>query len=106
VPVEAREQLLGEDALAAGCFVLALLATISLLHCLAAVALGDTSRRQLRMAIVLLAFTVVSMVGAQQRIRRELQDRLPPAKELGARDVGGTAPSRCPKAYAHAPRAA
>ncbi len=62
VPSEARDALFGEDALAAGCFLLALLATVGLLHHLATVAFGDTSRRQVHVALVLLTLTVVSMV--------------------------------------------
>jgi hypothetical protein len=86
VPSEARDQLFGEDVVAASCFAVALIATLGLLHHLAAMAFGDTSQRQLRAALVLLGLTVASMVGAQQRIRRELQGRFPPPALVAERE--------------------
>jgi hypothetical protein len=77
VPSESRDALFGEDAIAAGCFLLAMVATVGLLHHLAALAFGDASRRQLRTSLILLALTVTTMVVAQQRIRRELHERMP-----------------------------
>lgn len=70
IPDTSRQALMGHDLAATGVFVLALVASVALMHRLAAVALGDTRRAEVLGALALLLLTVLLMVGAHQRSRR------------------------------------
>lgn len=69
VPNRLRDALLGEDLLATLPFALGILATLGLLHLLAAVALGDRDPRHVRRSLALMLATVLFMTATLQRIR-------------------------------------
>ncbi len=68
LPNVARESILGEDLLATLFFAAAILATLGMLHTLAAVALGDPQRRQLNLSLAMLLITIVAMMGTRSRL--------------------------------------
>jgi len=70
VPSQLRDAILGEDLWAAVPFGGGILATLALLHTLAAVALGDRDRRQVHRAVILMLATVFLMTAALSRIRQ------------------------------------
>jgi hypothetical protein len=82
VPNRLRDALMGEDLLATLPFACGLLATLGLLHTLAAVALGDRDPRQVRRSLVLMLATVLFMTATLQRVR-ELGR--PAASRIGAK---------------------
>jgi len=69
-PSAARSQLMGGDLLATVLLAASILAAVGLMHFLATVALGDTSRRSITSAMALLVVTVLLMCGTMQRARR------------------------------------
>jgi len=71
MPAASRELLLGGDLIATSAFATSLLATVALLHSLAAVSLGDNDRRQLRASVCFVAFVMLLMVTARHRTRNE-----------------------------------
>jgi hypothetical protein len=70
LPNRLRDALLGEDLLAALPFACGVLATLALLHCLAAVALGDRDRRQVWRSLALMLATILLMTATLQRVRQ------------------------------------
>ncbi len=86
LPDLARERLLGQDLLATGLFGLALVGSVALMHRLAAVALGDVSRKEIAGSLALLVLIVLLMIAAQQRSRAALafNDRPFPAAPVRA----------------------
>ncbi|HVC99077.1 MAG TPA: hypothetical protein VND64_35760 [Pirellulales bacterium] len=71
MPAASRELLLGGDSIATAAFAASLLATIALLHSLAAVSLGDSDRRRLRAAVCLVALVMFLMVATRHRTRNQ-----------------------------------
>jgi hypothetical protein len=71
MPAASRELLLGGDSIATSAFAASLLATVALLHSLAAVSFGDRDRQQLRAAVCLVALVMLLMVAARHRTRNE-----------------------------------
>jgi hypothetical protein len=91
VPNRLRDALLGEDLLAAIPFACGILATLWLLHTLAAVALGDRDPRHVRRSVLLMLSTVLFMTATLQRIR-ELGR--PAASQIGALAAARWLPER------------
>ena len=81
LPQADRARLLGGDWLAASLLAVSLLATLGLLHHLAAVSLGDAGRREVVRSLALMGLTVLLMVGARQFMRREWPVDRSPANE-------------------------
>ncbi|HUY35685.1 MAG TPA: hypothetical protein VMV69_23275 [Pirellulales bacterium] len=71
LPAASRERLLGGDSIATLMFAASLLATVALLHPLAAASLGDGDQRQLRAAVCLVVIVVLLMVATRHRTRKE-----------------------------------
>lgn len=67
LPLAERDSLLGSDLYATGLFALAMLAALRLMHQLAAVALGDTERKQIVGSLSTMVLVVVLMVAAWTR---------------------------------------
>jgi hypothetical protein len=65
-----RDALLGDDLLATLPFACGILATLGLLHTLAAVALGDHDPRQVRRSLALMLATILFMTATLQRVRQ------------------------------------
>jgi hypothetical protein len=70
LPNPSRDALLGYDWLGTALFVSALLAAVLLMHKLAALALGQTKRKELLWAVLMMVAVVVLMVGARHRARQ------------------------------------
>jgi hypothetical protein len=68
IPGNAQQRLMGGDWIGSGLLVGSLLAMLSLLHQLSAVAFGDTSRRQLLRANLTMLAVVTMMSGVLQRL--------------------------------------
>lgn len=66
--------VMGDDLAATGMFGLALLASLALLHQLAAAAFGETGARTVRRAMLLLLVVVCLMTGVSRRIRLQTED--------------------------------
>lgn len=79
LPAESRRALMGGDALTAGLFVTSLVATLVLLHLLAAASLAAADRKSAWRAAVALAIVVILMTAVRQRARdgvfREIKKR-------------------------------
>lgn len=69
LPDSTRRELMGGDWLGSGCFGAAILASLYLMHCLAATALGDTDPQVLRRSIGLVVLVIVLMVTVRHRAR-------------------------------------
>jgi len=67
LPTATRETMLGSDLVATALFMVALISAVRMMHQLAAVALGDTERRQVTGAVWSMALVVVVMVAAWTR---------------------------------------
>lgn len=78
MPSAAREQLLGGNLVATGCFLLAMFGAAALSHRLVAVALGETAPRAIYSALVHLVLVVTLMVAARHFARE-----LDPAPRAG-----------------------
>lgn len=72
LPALMRDRLLGQDLLATILFAASMIAALALMHRLAAVAMGDTQRREIIGAMVLLVVVVLLMVGTLQRARKPI----------------------------------
>lgn len=70
VPSHAQRQLLGGDPIVSAFFVASMVAVFSLLHHLAAVSFGDTSRPALRRAVITLLLVVIGMTAVLQRFNQ------------------------------------
>ena len=70
VPNRLRDALLGDDLLATLPFACGVLATLGLLHTLAAVGLGDRDPRQVRRSLGLMLLTILFMTATLQRVRQ------------------------------------
>ena len=81
IPASEQRRLLGGDIVAATLFVSALMGTFWLLHQLAAVAFGDTSRGTIRRATMALFLVVLLMTGTLQRGQRYATKMKPMARE-------------------------
>ena len=68
LPQASQQQVMGGDMMATGLFGVSILAALSLLHVLAAIAFGDSERKTLRNAIGLMLLIVVCMTGVLQRM--------------------------------------
>lgn len=90
LPAWMRDRLLGQDLLATILFAASMIAALALMHRLAAVAMGDTQRREIIGAMVLLVVVVLLMVGTLQRARKPSVAR---AGHLGAVDAAVGRPS-------------
>jgi len=87
LPLAERDALLGSDLYATGLFALALLAALRLMHQLAAVALGDTERKQIVGSLSTMALVVALMVAAWTRSQAPADAKAfaaPPAVESSA----------------------
>jgi hypothetical protein len=69
-PAASQQRLLGGDLAASALLVVSLVATLSLLHLLAAIACGDTSRRGLLRTIQVMAVVILMMSGVLQRLNQ------------------------------------
>ena len=69
LPALSRDRLMGDDMLAGLFFAAALLATVMLLHRLAAIAFGDVTPRGIVVAAFLIAMAVLLMTAARHRTR-------------------------------------
>lgn len=69
LPAESRERLMGGDPVAGLFFAAALLATVLLLHRLAAIAFGDAQPNTIVAATILIALTMLLMTAARHRTR-------------------------------------
>lgn len=69
LPARARDALLGGDATASLLFAVSLFGAIALMHRLAAIAFGETERRNLIVAMALLLAVIAAMVGTLARSR-------------------------------------
>ncbi len=76
---------MGDDLLATIPFALGVLATLGLLHHLAAVALGDRDPRQIRRSVILMFLTVLFMTATLQRIRELGRPAAEPRPDLQKR---------------------
>lgn len=88
LPDESRDRLLGGDMLGTGLFGGSILATIVLLHRLAAVALGDFDRKEIVRSMMWMTLVVLSMVAARQRARLSTYQRI---EQEAAKARGGVA---------------
>lgn len=75
LPAASRERLMGGDALAAALFAAALLVAVTLLHRLAAIALGDVQPRAVVVAALLVALVMLLMAATRQRTRNAASAR-------------------------------
>lgn len=69
LPPGARQQLMGEDLTTSLLFAGALLATVMLLHRLAAISFGDVEPRQIVATLLLIVLTILLMAATRQRTR-------------------------------------
>jgi hypothetical protein len=69
LPASGQRRLMGGDALSAALFTFALLVTFWLMHLLAAISFGDTSRTSVRRAALAMIAVVVLMSATLQRAR-------------------------------------
>lgn len=72
LPEASRAALLGGDWIGTSLFGGSLLASVALMHQLAAAAMGDASPRSILWAMTLMALTVLLMVAARQQARQAL----------------------------------
>ncbi len=87
VPSRLGQALMGDDLPATMALAGGVLATLGLLHHLAAVAFGDSDRRQVRRSVVLMLATVLLMTATLQRVR-ELGRPAAPLADSGAAGEG------------------
>lgn len=81
----ARQDLMGEDAVAGLLFAGALLTTVMLLHRLAAISFGEVPRRQLVTTVLLICLAMLLMTATARRTRRATS---PPAGRAACRHWG------------------
>jgi len=82
----ARDAMLGGDMAAVGCFMGGMIASVALLHRLAAVALGEPTNGDVKSATVTLVLVVVLMTGMLQTSRQATYRLLPePARQTSER---------------------
>ncbi len=90
LPNRLRDALMGEDLLATLPLACGILATLGVLHSLAAIALGDRDTRQIRRALLLMVATVLFMTATLERVRELGRPAAGRAGEVaGAGSVGG-----------------
>lgn len=65
LPASQQQRLMGGDWLATGLFATSGVAAFALLHSLSALALGETSRREIARSVWLMAFVVLAMTAAR-----------------------------------------
>lgn|GEM_PF-1725062 len=69
LPDSTRRELMGGDWVGSGCFAAAILASLYLMHSLAATALGDTDTQVMRRSIGLVVVVILLMVTVRHRAR-------------------------------------
>ena len=85
VPERGRSALMGGDPIGSLLFVLAMVATLGLLHHLASAAFGDTAPAQVHRSVALILSVVLLMTAALDRSRARTGDAaIPPTASSGA----------------------
>jgi hypothetical protein len=92
MPDTLRARLVGGDLLATGLFAAAVLFTLSLMHSLASIALGEHDRRRIRNSILVLMLIMLLMVGARGRVSSRSLSQRPQAKDRPAQPAAINSP--------------
>src|SRR5262249_55398417 len=79
----AREQVLGGDALSTISLLFSIVLALGLMHHLAAIAMGDTARKSVLRAAMLLALVTLLMSATLHRARSQAYETLRPAATVG-----------------------
>lgn len=77
VPAAMQQRLMGADLLASGLLACSIIAALYLMHQLAAVAMGDTSPRQLKLAVWTMVAVVILMTFTARRAAPSAAEPLP-----------------------------
>ena len=96
LPAEARERLMGGDPVAGLLFAAALLATVLLLHRLAAIACGDAEPKAIVAATILIALVMLLMTATRHRTRHAAAGKVASHQSAESISTAGRASALAP----------